>query len=176
MKNFSVIIIISSSNNHSNDSEYHHHDRDNEPMFYSMLIGCAMGLVWYYLICYGIIACVSKKNYLRVDVIYSNDFDRIFIGALNNEENKVDCTYQSSAVFNINDISKFVLQKISIKEDGFHLSAIYKGSNINKEICYIKDSQLELEGLIYILNKRINNINAQQLHITENSPPVPTLY
>ena len=84
--------------------------------------------------------------------------------------------HQLCLMFNINDISKFVLQKNNIKEEGFHLSAIYKGSNVNKEICYIKDSQLDLEGLIYILNKRINNINTQQLHITENPPPVPTLY
>ena len=176
--------IVNSSNTHSNDREYdrsndreyEHNNRDEEQIFYIILIGCTAALAWYYLICYGIIFCVSKRNYLRVDVIYSNDFDRIFIGALNNEENKVDCTYQSSAVFNISDISKFVLQKNSIKDEGFHLSAIYKGSNVNKEICYIKDSQIELEGLIYILNKRINNIGNQQQHITENPPPVPTLY
>ena len=171
-----ITSIPNSSNTHSNDIEYEHNDRDDEQIFYIVLISFTTALAWYYLICYGIIFCVSKKNYLRVDVIYSNDFDRIFIGALNNEENKVDCTYQSSAVFNINDISKFVLQKNNIKEEGFHLSAIYKGSNVNKEICYIKDSQLDLEGLIYILNKRINNFNIQQLHITENPPPVPTLY
>ena len=48
---------------------------------------------------------------------------------------------------------------ITLKIEGFYLSAMCKGSNVNKEICYLKDSQLELEGLIYILNKRINNIN-----------------
>ena len=63
-----------------------------------------------------------------------------------------------------------------MKEDGFHLSAIYKESNVKKEICYIKDGQLELEGLIYILNESISNINIPQQRYSDCPPPVPTLY
>ena len=47
-----------------------------------------------------------QKNFFRIDVIYSNDFNQIFIGPLCNEKKYFPCS-----IFNINDIDKFILQK-----------------------------------------------------------------
>ena len=105
-------------------------------------------------ISFCIFQCVNcnKKN-LRIDIIYSFDFDKIFIGV--NDEKK----YLSKSEFNINELERFILQKNKNEESGFHLNAILKG-NINREIYYIKDQKPELQGLVFILNEKIaNNIN-----------------
>ena len=97
---------------------------------------------------------MKYKKYLRIDIIYSNDYDKIFVGATKDEK-----SYYSSSVFNMNEIDKFILQKNSLKEKGFHLISFLKGNNLKREICYIEDSKEEIEGLIYILNERINKVN-----------------
>ena len=133
-----------------------------------MLLGFYMAL--FYCMIFSICSCVKnikKNNFLRLDIIYSNDYDKIFIGKVIDET-----SYSSTNLFNLNDIDKFVLQKYKAKERGFHLLAFYKGNTIpNAEICYIEDVQSELEGLVHILNERLNNndIIPQQPYI--NSTP-----
>ena len=75
-------------------------------------------------------------------------------------------------------LSKFVLKKYKAKESLFHLLSFYKRNTIpNAEICYIEDAQLELEGLVHILNERLNNNNIipQQPYIN-STPPIQNVY
>ena len=140
-------------------------------MFYFMLFGMGFGI---YKIC-----CNSKNKdkCLRIDIIFSSDFDKIFIGSLNEVEN----TYINNFVFNINDINRFILQKNNVNDDGFSLIVMLKG-NQNKQILYIKDNPLELEGLVYILIEKIvnnnnnNNIFVEQQGITDCPPPIAITY
>ena len=139
-----------------------------------MLLGFYMA--FFYCVIFSICSCVKnikKKHYLRLDIIYSNDYDKIFIGNV-----KKETSYASTNLFNLNDIDKFVLQKYKAKERGFHLLAFYKGNTIpNAEICYIEDVQSELEGLVHILNERLNNndIIPQQPYIN-SAPPIQNFY
>ena len=89
------------------------------------------------------------KKCLRVDIIYSYDFDKIFIGTSINGNNR----YITKSELFINEIDRFILKKNKINEAGFHLKVIFKG-NTDKELCYIKDQQQDLEGLVYILNEK----------------------
>ena len=104
-----------------------------------------------------IASCCNKKiDFLRVDMIYSRYFDRLFIGVVKNDEKE----YISKNIFKLDEIDKFVIQKNNINEQGFHLKYITKGNGQIQDIVYINDNESELMGLIYILNEKLtNNIN-----------------
>ncbi len=89
-------------------------------------------------------------------------------------------SYAIQNELNTGDIDRFVFQKNEINEQGLHLRALYKGANQIHELCYIKNSQNDLEGLTFILNDKhvvnnINNINNEVPILNECSPP-PTSY
>ena len=94
----------------------------------------------------------------RIDIIYSRNFDRIFIGLVKYTKTKYIKTFE----FQINNISKFIFERVGNKT--FNLKVIYK-NNTEKQICTIKrKDEYELDGLAYILNERVNNFDVQQLY------------
>ena len=129
------------------------------------LFGCCIIL---YLIILGIRFCCDRTNeYLRIDIIYSKNFDRLFIGVVKNNGKE----YLKKVLFNLNEIDKFVIQKNNINDKGFHLKSMNKGNNLIQDICHIKEEQDELEGLLYILNEKLSyNANNNYNHnITDNN-------
>ena len=126
------------------------------PIAFFGYIGATMIL---YFICIGIGACCDKSTqFLRLDIIYSKDFERLFIGVVNNKES----AYLNTYLFNLNEIDKFIIQKNNINDQGFYLKAINKGNGLISEICYLNEVQGELEGLMYLLNEKIANNNNLQ--------------
>ena len=126
------------------------------PVAFFGYIGATMIL---YFICIGIGACCDKSTqFLRLDIIYSKDFERLFIGVVNNKES----AYLNTYLFNLNEIDKFIIQKNNINDQGFYLKAINKGNGLISEICYLNEEQGELEGLMYLLNEKIANNNNLQ--------------
>jgi hypothetical protein len=113
------------------------------------------------------IKCSDKYNCIRIDIIFSSDYDRLFIGVSKNDNLSY---YIAKFEYFLNDIDKFILQKNNIKDKGFYLKGIIKGNNMINDICYIEDVQTELEGLVYILNERLINNNQQQ-YFNECPPP-----
>ena len=136
-----------------------------------------------YLLCLGLgICCQKTSQFLRIDMIYSKEFDRLFIGVVKNDESAYINTY----LFKLDEVDKFVIQKNNINEPGFHLKSIYKGSGLIQDICYINEIQTELEGLMFILNEKIqqsansinnknsivNNATNDNAGITDSSTPL----
>ena len=117
--------------------------------------------------------CRNLQKCLRIDIIYSFDFDKIFIGTSINDKKR----YITASEFFINEIDRFILKKNKISEKGFHLNAISKG-NMYRELCFIKGEQEELEGLVYILNEKVEkkagNNNVEQQRLGECPPPITT--
>ena len=99
----------------------------------------------------------NKKTNLRIDIMFSNDFDKIFVGTSNANEKQL--IYINRIQFNINEIDKFILRKNTPNEEGFHLLVLFKNRNMANEICFIKDEPVNLEGLVYILNEKLENNN-----------------
>ena len=99
----------------------------------------------------------------------------IFIGTSINGQNR----YITKSELFINEIDRFILKKNKINEAGFHLKVIFKG-NTEKELCYIKDQQQDLEGLVYILNEKkvgqidYNNSNVEQQPLSDCPTPIGT--
>ena len=107
-----------------------------------------------YFIIFLVKACSGKTTeFLRIDIIYSKNFDRLFIGIVKNDGK----TYIKKFLFNLNEIDKFVIIKKNNNEKGFHLKSINKGNNLIQDICYINEEQEELEGLLYILNEKLTD-------------------
>ena len=105
-----------------------------------------------YFIMFLVNTCSEKTTeYLRIDIIYSKNFDRLFLGIVKNDGK----TYIKKFLFNLNEIDKFVIIKKNNNEKGFHLKSINKGNNLIQDICYINEEQRELEGLLYILNEKL---------------------
>ena len=100
---------------------------------------------------------LSNWKFLRIDIIYSSDFHKIFIGASNVNEKK----YISTSELNTNEIDKFIFNKNTSTEKGFYLKAQING-DFSSEIFYIEDEREELEGLDFILNKRLLSNKSQE--------------
>jgi len=107
----------------------------------------------------------SNESFERLDWIYTNDFDRIFIGVVKN-----DTSYVNTFIYNTNTIDKFILE---IK-DGKYCFKILLKDGTNAEICrYKRDQEKNLNTFIYLINgqiNKINNVNQDQV-IPDNSAP-----
>ena len=127
------------------------------------LFGCFMML---YIIILSIRFCLNRiTEYLRIDIIYSKNFDRLFIGIVKNNGKE----YLKKFLFNLKDINKFVIQKNNVNDKGFYLKSINKGNNLIQDICYIKEQQDELEGLLFILNEKLLYNNNNNYHNVTNN-------
>ena len=95
-----------------------------------------------------------NKKIMRIDCVFSKNYDRIFIGLVRRNEN----SYKNTFLFQINNIIKFELQQYNNSSKSFYLKVLLKENNISQEIMFIKGKKYnELEGLIYLLNEKINS-------------------
>jgi hypothetical protein len=96
----------------------------------------------------------SDDQAVRIDFIYSENFDRIFIGVVKNYQK----SYIKTFLFNTNTIDKFILQANQLK--GYDLRIMLKENNEIQTIWQIKrKGQDDLEGLAFLLNERFVDDN-----------------
>ena len=118
------------------------------------------------IIIYIIYKCFKrfKENIRRFDFIYSKNYDRIFIGIVKYTKT----SYVNTFEFEMNDIERFILQKMGNNSISYDLKVVFKNGE-SQNICNIrKRSQEELEGLAYILNEKII-IKSKENNNTENN-------
>ena len=89
---------------------------------------------------------------IRIDCIYSENFDRIFIGVVNKDEKSYAKTFE----FKMDIIDKFVLQKLQNFGFGYDLNVMFKDKQMQDIWPIENKTQEELEGLVYLLNERLN--------------------
>ena len=123
-------------------------------------------------ILFGLCVCFIKsynfnKSCLRIDIKFSFNFDKIFIGSLNPNKD----TYNTTSEFDINEIDRFILQNNNEDE----LKVKFKGG-LSKTVCYINNQHIGFQGLLNILNPKIadnkNYNNAEQQHLNDYIPPL----
>ena len=98
-----------------------------------------------------LIFILLRQNFLRIDIIYSKNFDRIFIGIVKYNE-----SYKNTFIFYIDSIDRFVLQKKNALDDKYTLKVMFKENNKIEDICEINDLEKNLEGLAFVLNQRLS--------------------
>ena len=94
----------------------------------------------------------SVRGVIRIDFIYSKNFDIIFIGVVKNDEKSYAKTFE----FKIDNIDKFIFQNFE-DNTGFYLKVIFKDKQIQDIWPIENKNQFDLEGLIYLLNERLIN-------------------
>ena len=93
-----------------------------------------------------------KKHSLRIDIIYSKNFDTLFIGLLNHN----GTSYKKTFIHSINTIERFVFDNYEGSFNKSILKVIYK-DRTNEDIVRIDESKFTLDGLLFILNEKFSN-------------------
>ena len=114
----------------------------------------------------------DEKNgdILRIDFIYSKNFDRIFIGLFNNNGK----TYKNTFEFQMNLIDNFILQSLSYNDRGYILKVNVKNNGIQELYIFPKANKENLRGLVYLLNEKLKNNKKSQIDFITEENPQPT--
>jgi len=99
-----------------------------------------------------LIYCTCSSS-LRIDIIYSKNFDTIFIGLVNHFGN----SYKKTFISKTGSIDKFILDPKN-SNNKFILKVVYKNQTI-QNIFRINQYKTTLEGLLFILNQKLNSNN-----------------
>ena len=100
-----------------------------------------------------LIYCTCSSS-LRIDIIYSKNFDTIFIGLISYFGN----SYKKTFINDIGSIDKFILDPYKNSNNKFILKVVYKNQTI-QNIFRINQYKTILEGLLFILNQKLNSNN-----------------
>ena len=116
-------------------------------------------------------ACVCRciqlgHEFLRIDLIFSNDYNKLFIGVSKNNDL---FHYESKYELVLNTLGRSTLKKHEYAQNTFFLDVFKKGENMAHTICRIEDLETELEGLLYLLNERIINDNNDNMNMNMNN-------
>ena len=104
-----------------------------------------------YLICLTCDRCCTGEK--RMDFIYSKDFDRIFIGVVNDTQERYNKTFE----YQIDEIERFFFQQSERKQNYSNFQVVLKNKRIDEiQECRFMD-KYDQEGLEYILNGKLNN-------------------
>ena len=117
------------------------------------IIVCAL----YFIPLFYIIFFFNCKNneIIRIDCIYSKDFENMFIGLVKMNEK----SYKNTFLLKMSDIKEFVIENKDIDSNILVLKVIFTNGSI-QDICRINNRTIkELNGLIVHLNKRLNKDN-----------------
>ena len=93
-----------------------------------------------------------NKYSLRIDIIYSQNFDTIFIALLNHN----GTSYKKAFIHDMNSIERFIFESYNNSNAKSILKVVYKDKNI-EDILRIDESKNNLDGLLFILNKNFTN-------------------
>jgi magnesium-transporting ATPase (P-type) len=89
-------------------------------------------------------------NIIRIDCIYTKNYDRLFIGTVKLRAK----AYKDKFIFKMDQIEKFIVEERGYNEKCFLFKALVSNNYIN--ICQIKGStQRELEGFVNYLNEKL---------------------
>ena len=112
--------------------------------FYSRFVGIALILIFNF-ICLLYYLCKRIKN-VRIDFIYSKDFDEIFIGVVSKATKYL---YRYTFEYQMKNIDKFIIQ-------GMTLKAKLKNNELETIFSFGGLEKTYSDGIIYLLNEKLN--------------------
>lgn len=102
---------------------------------------------------------IRNELFIRIDWIYSTNFDRIFIGIVKN-----DNSYLKTFIYNINSIDKLAMQN---NDKGFSFKIIFNDQD-NEEICLFKnENNYYFEHFLFLFNGKLEDVKGNH----DNAPP-----
>lgn len=104
----------------------------------------------------------SGEKFKRIDIIYSKNFDKIFIGVVKNDK-----TYINRLILKINTIDKFAM---SMEPKSFGFKVLLKETINQTEICdFIHQRKKYLEDFLFFLNGKLGDINEGNINNCETT-------
>ena len=121
--------------------------------YIGMYLGIIIGIFLFMLLLYLDYKIINNRMNVikRIDIIYSSDFDRIFIGLVKYYEK----SYKKTFIYNINTIDKFILQSYKKSNEKYFLKVQLKGQNI-QDLDLLNISTYDTDGLLNILNEKVD--------------------
>ena len=102
----------------------------------------------------------SGEKFERIDIIYSKNYDKIFIGVVKNDKE-----YINRLILNINTIDKFAM---SMEKKGFGFKVLLKETINQNGICdFFNQSENSLEDFLFLLNGKLEDINEGSINNCE---------
>ena len=110
-------------------------------------------LIIYNLILFSVYKCIRfcKSEDIRIDFIYSKNFDKIFIGVVQENEK-----YRITLEYEMKNIDNFYIE--GSNEDTY-LKVLFKNKKSDYVYCLKFMTKENSEGLIYLLNEKLKLIN-----------------
>ena len=127
-------------------------ESDNVDILASLIMLIVMFTIPSIVIIFNILAII--KYFLRIDIIFSNDFDTIFIALLNHN----GTSYKKIFINSFNLIERFILENYEGSYNKSILKVLYKDKTV-EDIFRIDESKYCLDGLLFLLNEKIVDIN-----------------
>ena len=106
-------------------------------------------IVW--LLCLAFKKCCSRDT--RIDIIFSKNFDKIFIGKVNYKQDGYSQTFE----YQMSDIERFFFQQPEVINGNSTFKVVLKNKQIDEIQLFKGLDTNEQEGLEYILNGKLNN-------------------
>ena len=116
-----------------------------------------LAVIIYNLILFSVYKCIRFCNNkdLRIDFIYSKNFDKIFIGVVKNNEK-----YRKTLEYEMNNIEKFYIEGSIVDSHVVsHLKVLFKNEKSEYIYSFNFMDKENSEGLIYLLNEKLKLIN-----------------
>ena len=123
---------------------------ENVDILVSLIFIGFMFVIPFIIIIFNILAI--KEHSLRIDIIYSENFDTIFIALLNHN----GTSYKKIFMYSINTIERFVFENYEGYYEQSILKVVFKDKTV-QDLLRIDESKFALEGLLFILNERLTN-------------------
>ena len=117
-------------------------------------VGIILGIIIFIvLIIFNYYIIYKRSNRTkRMDVIYSNDFKRMFIGLVKYNEK----SYKKTFIFETELIERFILQEYKKSKKIFTIKIMLKDKGL-QDICNIEDTKSNLLNLLDKLNEKFEN-------------------
>jgi hypothetical protein len=124
----------------------------------------------YFIFLILIISCYNyfRERRLRIDFIYSNNFERIFIGIVKYNFK----SYLKTFMYDIKSIDKcvFQIQKNEYQKDEYYILRIIFNDGKFEDITEFKGNQQDLEEIILFLNNKLNDKKTKNNDLLCNTP------
>ena len=100
-------------------------------------------------ICIIYYLCRKRKN-VRIDFIYSKDFDELFIGVV---VKAINYSYRNTFEYQMKNVNRFILER---KLNETILKAELKNNIYETIFCFQNLETTYSDGIIYLLNEKLN--------------------
>ena len=127
--------------------------------YIGMYLGIILGIFLFMLLLYLDYKIINNRMNVikRIDIIYSSDFDRIFIGLVKFYEK----SYRNTFIYDINTVEKFILQRYKNTEKIYTLKVQLKDQDI-QDLFLLNKDYFNTNDFLKALNEKLDKKESKE--------------